>query len=469
MADVQIGVSDVDITKMKIESSHGSTDVTGIFGELNIYEDIFSSQLVADLTVSDSYNLPYKLPIIGEETLDIDIKLKGQKQDSQGLILDPPIFFLYDINNRFTHLKKDGSGSDKAQTYSLHFISEQGMSNVHSRVSRSYQKYTADEIVEDIFNDYLYDGYSDLLVSPSHGILPCIIPNWTPHQACNWLAGRARSKEYDTAVNYCFYETMDSVNFANLGDLADTGREKPVLTFTQEPRVTDPTGIEGLTTGKVHIDEFHFIHQFDRIKNAKRGQYASKLITHDIVTKKIEQHDFNGHHDWAAYVHTADFPATPFSDVDIAAATMSRTSLAPSDYKVIDGASLQTFTDSSVSFYPKHSQMFAQTPDHKYDNEAELWNQKRAAQMALYDGYTIQIQCAGLPFMRVGLIVELLVQSAEATNPLKKDDTATDKFLSGKYMVTALRHIITKESYRMNVELSRDGLGEMPTGRLKKQ
>ena len=468
MANLQVGVSDVSITKLNIESSHGSIDVRGIFNELNIYEDIFSNALTMDLTLSESYNLPYKLPIIGEEMIDIDIKLHGTDGINSRTKLDPPNFFIYDINNRYHHVKSDGSGSAKAQTYTMHCISEQGMSNVHSRVSKSYQTSTAHEIVLDIFNDYLYDGYHDLLVSPSEGILPCIIPNWTPHQACNWLAARARSAEYDTCVNYLFYETMDSVNFANLGDLADTNRSEPVLTFTQEPRVIDPTGIEGFSGGKVRIDQLTFIHQFDRIKNAKRGQYASKLVTHDIVTKKIEQHDYNGMHDWASYVHTADFPATPFSDVDIASAYTNRTSLAPSDYKVIDGQNLQTFTDSAVSFYPKHSQMFAQTPGHKYDNEAEKWKLQRASQMSLYDGYTLQIQCAGLPMLRVGMIVKVLVVSTESTQN-GKHDTATDKFLSGKYMVTAIRHIIEKDSYRMNIEVSRDGLGEMPTGRLKKQ
>ena len=303
-----------------------------------------------------------------------------------------------------------------------------------------------------------------MFLCPSKTIIPCVIPNWTPHQACNWLAARARSEEYDTSVNYLFYETIDSVNFANLGDLADIDRAKPVVTFSRDIRAEDPTGIEGLQLANVRIDELTFVNHFDRIKNAKYGQYASKLVTHDIVTKKIEQHDYNGLHDWMGFVHTGDFPPLPYSDVDIASAARNRTSLAPSDYKVVDGESLQTFTDSSVSFYPKHSQMFAQTPEHKYDNEAELWKQKRASQMALYDGYTIQIQCAGLPFMRVGLIVELLVTSPEALHD-KNDDTVTDKFLSGNYMVTALRHIITKESYRMNVELSRDGLGEMPTYR----
>ena len=167
------------------------------------------------------------------------------------------------------------------------------------------------------------------------------------------------------------------------------------------------------------------------------------------------------------YVHSADFPAITYSEVDIASAYAKRTSLAPSDYKVTGGERLDTFTDSAVSFYPKHSQMFAQTPGHIYDNEVERWLLQRAGQMSLYDGYTLQIQCAGLPMLRVGHIVNVLIASTESTSS-GKEGIATDKFLSGTYMVTAIRHIITKDGYRMNVEVSRDGLGAMPEGRMKK-
>ena len=410
MAKKQINVTDVTIEKVNIESSFGKYDLVPHLEELNIYESIFSNHLQAHITLQDAFNIPFKLPIIAEETINVVIRMTG---DGGDVIINPPMLHVHDLADRF--LK-----TNQSQRFSLNLVSAQYMSNVHSRVSKSFSGMTAEDIVHDIWANYLDDGHGDLYTEPSKREEQCIIPNWTPHQAFNWLAGRARSAEYDTAVNYLFYETMNSVNFACLGDLADTGRDEPVLTFTQEPRVKDPTNIEGFSGGKVRIDNLTFINHFDRIKNAKRGEYASKLVTHDIVTKKIEQHDYNGLNEWAAYVHTSDFPAIPYSDVDVAMAMMKRTSLAPSEYKVTEGERLDTFTDSSVSFYPKHSQMFAQTPGHKYDNQAELWKLQRAGQMSLYDGYTMQIQCAGLPMLRVGHIVKVLVASTEGTSSGKE-------------------------------------------------
>ena len=456
MAKKQINVSDVTVEKIDIESSFGKYDLVPHLEELNIYESIFSNHLQAHLTLQDAFNIPFKLPIIAEETINVVIRMTG---DGGDVIINPPMLHVHDLADRF--LK-----TNQSQRFSLNLVSAQYMSNVHSRVSKSFSGMTADEIVHDIWANYLDDGHGDLYTESSMREEQCIIPNWTPHQACNWLAGRARSKKWETAVNYLFFESMESVNFACLGDLADIDTE-PVLTFTQEPRVDDPTNIEGFSAGKVRIDNLQFINHFDRIKNAKRGEYASKLITHDIVTKKIEQHDYNGLNGFVNYVHSADFPAITYSEVDIASAYAKRTSLAPSDYKVTGGERLDTFTDSAVSFYPKHSQMFAQTPGHIYDNEVERWLLQRAGQMSLYDGYTLQIQCAGLPMLRVGHIVNVLIASTESTSS-GKEGIATDKFLSGTYMVTAIRHIITKDGYRMNVEVSRDGLGAMPEGRMKK-
>ena len=122
MAKTQVGVSDVAIEKINIESSHGSVDVRGIISELNIYEDIFSNSLKADLTLTEAYNLPYKLPIIGEETLNIELSLEGTSGVERGAKLLPPTFFLYDLNNRLNHEEDKDLGTPKVQTNTLNII-----------------------------------------------------------------------------------------------------------------------------------------------------------------------------------------------------------------------------------------------------------------------------------------------------------------------------------------------------------
>ena len=61
------------------------------------------------------------------------------------------------------------------------------------------------------------------------------------------------------------------------------------------------------------------------------------------------------------------------------------------------------------------------------------------------------------------MIVGLIVPRIEGN--LTNVDESYDKFLTGRYMVSAIRHIITQSDgtgYKMMIELIKDGLGSPP-------
>ena len=158
MAKKQVNVSDVKIEKVNIESSFGKYDLVPHVEELNIFENIFSNYLHAHLTLQDAYNIPFKLPILGEETVDVSIRMEGDEGD---IIINPPMLHVHELSDRF--LK-----TNQAQRFSLDLISAQFMSNVHTRVSKAYSGMTADEIVGDIWANYLDDGHGDIFIGYSN-------------------------------------------------------------------------------------------------------------------------------------------------------------------------------------------------------------------------------------------------------------------------------------------------------------
>ena len=202
MAATQLNVSDVHIERLIIESASGKYDLVPHLDELNIYEDIFSNSVKGDITLNDAYNLPYKLPIVGEETIDCKIRMTGDSgSDEPFRFLDPPKFYIYELSDRYSlEDPESGFGPIKAQRYSLNFVSEQFMSNHHSRVSKAYTNMTADEIVGDIWSNYLDDGKGDLIVTDAIRGEYCIIPNWHPHEAFNWLASRAQAEKKSAVI-----------------------------------------------------------------------------------------------------------------------------------------------------------------------------------------------------------------------------------------------------------------------------
>ena len=470
MAKKQVNVSDVKIEKINIESSFGKYDLVPHLEELNIFENIFSNYLHAHLTLQDAYNIPFKLPILGEETVDVSIRMEG---DEGPIIINPPMLHVHELSDRF--LK-----TNQAQRFSLDLISAQYMSNVHTRVSKAYSGMTADEIVGDIWANYLDDGHGDIFIEPSIGEEQCIIPNWTPHEAFNWLASRAQSEDNDHATNYVYYETMEGCHFKSLNQLAGQPLDKdgnvtPVLTFAKEHMAKDPAKVESLSAGFIKVDSITYLGQFQKIKNINEGQYSSKLITHDIVKKKILQHDYDGFTEWLWINHLGPFPPLSNSDTEVKSGHISRTSFAPPvdpSMAVIDGRRLSDLTDSAVQLYPKHNKMYAQNFGHEHDNKVEDWIQRRAGQMMLYDGITMQVECSGLSFIRVGMTVILNVASPETTSH-GKSDVAFDKFLTGIYMITAIKHTFNNDKgqtgYKMVLDLSKDGLDDIATSRIPRE
>ena len=462
MAKKQVNVTDISIDKIDIESSFGKYDLVPHLEELNIYEDIFSNHLTGHITLQDAFNIPYKLPIVGEETIECQIRLEG---DDGKYIISPPLLHVHELSDR--HLK-----TNQSQRFSLDLVSEQYMSNQHARVSKSYSSgWTADEIVNDIWNNYLDDGHGDLEVEYTKPI-DCVIPNWRPHDAFNWLSGRAQPEDHDTATNYLYYETMDCTHFKSLNSLSDPEKLTPLI-FAKEHRVDDATKVEGLSGGLIKVDSIMYMNQFQKVKNINEGLYSSKLITHDIVRKKIAQHNYDFLDEWESLNHTGPWPPLSNSDTELQTGNTFRTSYAPDESSgVTEGRRLSDYTDSRVEFYPKHNQMYSVNANQKHDNKVEDWRLRRAGNLAMYDGITMQVQCAGLSFIRVGILVTLNVASPETTSHGKRD-VAFDKYLSGTYLITAIRHMFNNDKgetgYKMLVEMTKDGLDDRATTRIPRK
>ena len=83
-----------------------------------------------------------------------------------------------------------------------------------------------------------------------------------------------------------------------------------------------------------------------------------------------------------------------------------------------------------------------------------LANQERRSQMQQFKGMVIEVTVPGDSRRRVGDIVRTEFP-AEPVVPNRQDDTI-DLSISGKYMVTHIRHQIRKDDYKLVMELSRN-------------
>ena len=84
------------------------------------------------------------------------------------------------------------------------------------------------------------------------------------------------------------------------------------------------------------------------------------------------------------------------------------------------------------------------------------------------EGTTIVFDVSGNSSLRVGETITLILPSPETTDKDKKSDVGDDKFLSGKFLVTSIRHIFSrtdstdpKVTYTMKVEATKDGYEQL--------
>jgi hypothetical protein len=467
----QVNAADVTVKQLEIRGASGRYDLYPHMQELSIYEDIFRPALTAKIVLSDSHNVPYKLPIVGEETVDIDIALTGfgDGHESETYSIKPPPLHVNSLNARGLIDPRQ----TKAQRYTLDLISETYMSSLHSKVSKSYNNKKISYMVSDIYHKYLSDDTTGLFSEPTERTESVIIPNLSPLKAIEWLSKRAIPNE-SNGINYVYFETVRGSFFMSLNTLVD----KPaIFTFVQRVRIDDSTGVENAAKGIIKIKDFKFIKQFDKKENTQRGVYASKLITHDIVRKKIVQHEYGGFNSWFSLNHCGQFPPLSNSDVEIRSSQVARTTYAPpsdnNGYPTTTERNLSSMIDSRVEFYPKHDNMYSMNGVDNYDNNVENWKLKRNGHMGIYDGINILLEVSGNSALRVGMTANVYLPSPESTDKDKKSDAVDDKFLSGKYMVTAIQHIFTrieeKIAYNMKVEVSKDGLEEHVPIRLSRK
>ena len=87
--DRQLNIADVVVEKINIESATASYDLIPHCEELNIYENIFSNAVTGHITLVDTVNLPFILPIIGEETINCQIRMEG---DDGSILLNHPLY-----------------------------------------------------------------------------------------------------------------------------------------------------------------------------------------------------------------------------------------------------------------------------------------------------------------------------------------------------------------------------------------
>ena len=437
-------------------------DITALVGEINIYESIFNNTLSGNLVMVDTFNLPMLMPITGFEKVEFQLSSPGFGKDF-GRHYDfteesgHPMY-VYKITDR-------KALTDKMQAYTLHFCSRETIRNEQVRVSKAYHNGGVPMIKDLLRNEDYIDSKKPIFSEESKELFKYVVPNIHPFSAIRKIAEQVRPANYNSA-GYMFYEDASGFQFRSIESmLAKQGKNRiPGITYNYTFRDLPALSKESnkIMSDLTSINNFHVLSQSDTIKTIKSGVAASKLLTHDSFNKTFKETEYDYHKDFTESHHTESRPEKKKS---IEGQRITEMSGKQGAYALIPWTKYdrnQYVTDHSDSV------LFFQSSTEKIHDSAEFPPvenilQKRISQINAFDTFKVEVEVPGFTAIRVGEKVTLNIQSIATAY----EDDYADKQLSGDYLISSIRHIVTKAGsasrHSMVMILIKDSyFGEVP-------
>ena len=316
----------------------GTVDLRAAWTDFNIYENIFSSSLTANIDIIDGVGLMESVPIIGEETIHIKVQTanleKKRKLDETGPFAGSNNEGLIDLKFRVVRLSNLNKLNEGIFTYTLYMVSEEYILNQKQKVKTTslnpvtLEPRKVSDVVQAVYRQFFERGRASkkIFIEPTKNPTDLIIPNYTPFKAFNFLASRAVSSgKHAVGSSFVFYETVKGFFFVSLETLMAGGgsgyKEElsedqimaaPGAPMTMELVFTPPddpikevyvvqpkrnyryeANPDNMGVEMVAVDSYSFSSNFDVLKNLQKGMYTNTLLTHDIVRMKYEKLEFD--------------------------------------------------------------------------------------------------------------------------------------------------------------------------------
>ena len=449
--------------------AEGGVNIQSLVQELNIYEGIEQSAVYGTLIVLDSTNLIGNLPIQGTERLMFRLSTPGTSKIEH--IIDASEesghpFYVYKVSNK-------RQVSEGTLMYTIHFGSREFMRNLRFKVSQSYDGKLS-SIVNQIFGDKDgLDSRKKLYYEETGNSDTIVMPNVSPFQAINLVAKRSIPKN-TKGVGYYFYETTKGFYFQSWENMcADYGgREKAVVQQffympqnITDPEITEPKEIHDLKS----VESYEFLNTFHDTAAAQAvGTYGHRVITHNLYNKSYKIDDWHYHNQFGQFIHADHIDDSPS---DSKPAIRSN----PVDFDINpDG------TGKGVSDYPEslvtligtnqyqHNTVKDEGGEGGYGTNVEDDGVKEGIRNAITQqrniGTAIKLIVKGQTYIQPGHIIDFNIRPVEEQKTTV-DNKSYDPQYSGRYVVTKIRHRVTKTDYKMVLEGRKDSVREQLPGK----
>ena len=410
--------------------SKDGIDITNLMEELNIFDSIFSTSVSGNIIIRDSIGLVEKLPLAGNETLNVTLIKPGTNGEEKF----EKVFKIYKLSER-------KPTTNLSEVYTLHFCSFSQFFSQQIKISRSYPYKTYSTVIDNILKDELKIPANKIYVSRSFGNVNVTIPNLHPLDACKWLA--KRTLDSVSAPSYLFFENInDGYIFASLENLYEffyTYLEYSHNIQTA-PNATSSDNVFGVNYSEMDQG-------FNVLSSIKNGVYASTHLGIDLTTLSFEKTEFDASLFAPTLLQLNDshkVNKTQFTALDGSNATDKFLS----NLKVTPLTKNQTLSKYITS---RDKTVFSNATD-------KIIVQRQYLFQNLLNN-KIYLAVPGLMSLNSGRSIK--INFLDRNRREKKDDDELDDLYSGRYIITSTRHVFTPDGvYRTFMECSTDSYGD---------
>lgn len=401
---------DVKYVHIYTYNSELPVDITKMVNYVEIYESIYSPFLTVNINITDTLSLNHVLPMIGEEFVELDIR---GPDNTTGIIKQA--FYIYKMSDRI-------AAGDKVYTYTLNCISPAAIVDMNLKISQAISGQPSD-IVESKFAKNSLAIQKNVYSHPTKNLTSYISNYWSPMQNIRYLCDRAVSRDTGSA-SYIFYETKKQYNFVPLDALVN---QEVNFTYFHMPN-THATGIaeQQSIIHKLYVDE-----SFNYINRIMDGAYGNRTLS---VNPTRKSYNYNYYDFLESYEKFSRLNTLPFA-----------TDNAPR--RINSVFRMRTVPSSTM---PNMS-----------NERSDDWYRQRLTEMSAINSQSINMDVIGRFNLYAGNTIEVVVPITTVTESESSENSmrsAFDRTLSGRYLVTGLKHMLTRERHTMSIQASKDSI-----------
>lgn len=424
-------------------------DLKPFLVEMNYFEDIFSNTISGRLFLSDAVGVLNFSSMHGTEF----IKFKFKKHPD----LEPieRTFRVYAVSNR---------QQDKGQhfdSYNIDFCSEELILSEQYRVSKGYIGKSITFIIDDLLRNFLFIGKEKTkkyVLEETRGIYDFVLPNKKLFETINWLATYAQPKTGKPGGDMLFFENAKGYFFGSLQSLYNL---EPQFTYYFDPKnvrlstdIKENVNNSDKSLGReiFNVLNYEILNSFDCLDAVSKGVFANKIKSFDPITRKHFNYYFNYEEDYFKQ-------ATKLNDHKVINNYKNRYNKKMYDgpYPNITDPVLELGTYRVVvTNKDQHVEQFLQgKQEHlKKDLFIDQYMPFRVCQLSLANYNKLKLTVPGNSDLMAGRT--LTFKSFGSQHVERGKEKIADPYLSGDYLISAVRHTFTPAKYMTVVEVIKE-------------